>query len=229
MAAAAAQGRGAPIKRIRDLLALAASANPHEAAIARLRAEELLARYQLTEADLVEKQTYVAELGRAQDGQQRQELGRVVAHSRGVLAEHTADGEMRFTGYAEAARDARDLFVALVRIVDRHVELPTGQPDSERFLWRTCFWLGYVAAIQRQLDPEHASVPADALKNILQRTQAPPVIERAAQAFSELRGRLQGMGAPDAHFAAEDFKRVAYESGLALGRQVPVPLYRGKR
>lgn len=225
----------ASLKRLRSLLALAKSQNQHEAANAKTRANELLQRYSISEKDLVEKTTEIAPLHPGMDGHQRDELARVISRSRGVTAK--IDQQIIFTGYPEAAKDARELFCALTRIVETNCELPGPalalgrqgyQTESDRFLWRTCFWLGFVEAVHRQLDPEHASIPRQALATILKNTQAPPIIEKALRAFENLRDRLQN-SPYDAQASAEQFKSAAHDSGFNLGMQNHIPSYKGKK
>lgn len=218
-----------PLKRIRDLLALAKSPEPHEAALARKRADELLGRHGLTEADLVESATEVAPLNPGLNGNQREELARVVARSRGVSAKiDRVRANIAFVGYPEAARDARELFCELVNIVEKRCEVQGD--NSDRFLWRTCFWLGFVSAVQQQLDPEHAAVPKEALPTILNRASAPADIEHAKQAFEAMRDRLRGtLDSDSAHRFTEHFKTTANDNGWSLGMQITVPGYRGKK
>src|SRR5260221_2242208 len=102
-----ALAQNVPLKRIRDLLALSRSPNPHEAALARHRAYDLLGKYGLTENDLVEEATSVAYLSVRIEGNQRTELARVVATSRAVTTGYGLNIE--FKGFPEAAKDAREL------------------------------------------------------------------------------------------------------------------------
>lgn len=214
------------LKRIRSLLALTKSPEKHEAARARERADELLGRMGLTEADVVEKATETAPLNPGMDGNQRDELARVVGRSRGVSIDTT--GRVAFTGYPEAAKDARELFCALVGIVEPRCEVQG--PETDRFLWRTCFWLGFVEAVQRQLDPEHASIPKEALPSLLKSAGKPRDVEKAAQAFEGMRNRLQGdMDSASAQMLAERYKETAHENGVQLGMQITVPRYKGKK
>lgn len=223
----AAPQKEVPIKRLRDLLALSRSPNIHEAANAKNRLDELLARHGMTEADLVESTTEVASLPQAKEGNQRQELARIIATSRGVAAK-TKQHHIAFVGYPEAAKDACQLFCALNNIVEQQAEMPIGQNPAAEYLWRMCFWLGFVEAIQKQLDPEH-TVPPEALNVLLQKAAAPPDIERAAQAFGLVREQLSIRKPDSAHQITERFKQLAHDSGFKLGTQIPAPLYRGKR
>lgn len=218
---ATAQKSDVPVKRIRDLLALTKSPNPHEAARARERATELMRRHGVTEADLVEEAVEVAPLPQGLEGNQRQELARIVALSRGVALQTGPRERIAFKGYPEAAKDARELFCALVSIVEGNCEYTSGY-DSDRFLYRTCFWLGFVEGVQRQLDPEHAFVPPEALPNLLKNAITPPVIERAAQAFNQLANRMSVS-------VAERLKQAAHAGGLEVALRIPIPQYRGKR
>lgn len=217
-----------PLKRIRSLLASAKdTTNRHEAAVARTRANELLQRHGLTEADVVEKVTEVAPLNPGMNGNQRDELARVVGRSRGVTVD-TA-GRIAFVGYPEAAKDARELFCALVNIVEPHCEVQ-GRPSADSFLWRTCFWLGFVAAVQRQLDPEHAAVPKEALPALLKNASTPADVKHAAEAFDAMRDRLQNtLDSASAQAMTEHFKTTAHDNGMALEMQISVPGYRGKK
>lgn len=210
-----------PLKRIRDLLSLARSPEKHEADLARRRADELIRRYGLTEDALIEQATETTSMPTGLNGNQRSELGRIVARSRGVATSSDQNGNHRFVGYPEAARDARELFLALVRIVESHGEL-SAQTESDRLLWRTCFWLGFVASVHRQLDPENSIVPREALAAIFKKAQVPRDVEHAAQAFDSLRGRSDTS-------TAERFKQLAYDTGFNLGNSIQVPHYRGKR
>lgn len=224
---AAAAPTNVPLKRIRGLLDLTRSPNEHEAARAREQLDEYLRRYNLTEADLIEKVREVAQPQTlALDGNQRQELARIIASSRSVKS--MVGRGIAFEGISEAARDARELFVALTDIVEKNCELAPGNPESDQFLWRTCFWLGYIEAIQHQLEPEHR-LPPEALDKLVAAAKAPPVIERAADAFEDYRARHNHMGAAQAHMLAESFKARAHDAGYNLGMQIPVPIYRGKR
>ncbi len=215
-----------PLKRIRSLLATSrGTANKYEAAVARTRADELLKRHGLTEADVVEQATEVAPLNPGLQGNQRTELARVVAQSRGVTV---VSGKLAFKGYPEAARDARELFCALVRIVEGSSEI-SGQ-DSDRLLWRTCFWLGFITAVQKQLDPEHAMVPKEALPALLKNAPAPADVAYAAEAFEAMRSRLESEhDSASAHLIAERFRTTAHDSGMNLGMSIPIPAYRGKK
>lgn len=216
-----------PLKRIRSLLATSRDkANKYEAQVAQTRADELLRRHGLTEADLVEVATEVAPLNPGMDGNQRNELARVVAVSRGVKAD--CGHKITFKGFPEAAKDARELFCALVNIVEQRCEIQG--PDSDRLLWRTCFWWGFIAAIQKQLDPEHAKIPKEALASILKHAATPADVQHASEAFNALRSRLEStLDSGSAQLMAERFKTTAHDNGMALGMQIPVPTYRGKR
>jgi uncharacterized protein DUF2786 len=202
--------KSAPLKRIRDLLRLAASENIYEAQLARRRADDLMRLYGVVESDVVDKSTEVVRIQDGLDGNQCEELARVIAKSRECTSTNTA-GKFTFTGFPEAAKDAKELFCALGRIAEDHAEGPFAF-EQDRFLWRTCFWLGFVASIQRQLDPEHGPVPQAAMGAIVKKSAVPPVIERAAQGLDEKR---------DA-----EIRQPAYAAGLALGDRIPVPTYR---
>ncbi len=226
----AAQKSNVPLKRLRDLQAMSRSANVHEADTARLRLRELLFRYRITEDDLVEEATEVVNLSPGLDGSQREELARITARSRGVKPFAGSKG-VAFRGFPEAAKDARQLFTALLGIVEHNCE-HNGLgvlSSTDAFLWRTCFWLGFIEAIQRQTDPEHGAVPKEALAARFSRSLPPPVIERAAQAFNLMSLRYSGLGVDRAYQRAEQFKQQAHDSGFNLGMQIPVPPYKGKR
>lgn len=210
------------VKRARDLRALSRSDNPHEAEIARIRYNDLVARHGLSEADLVESSTEYAQLPAGKDGNYRTELARVIALSRGVHARHSPRQGVAFVGFPEAAKDACALFHALVGIVEAHCEWPGPMArTSDGFLWRTCFWLGFIAAIERQLNPER-QITQEALNKIVKKAVAPPLLQQAADALTDLGHRT---GFDD----AERFKENAYNAGLQLGQAVPAVPYRGKR
>lgn len=226
--ATVAHKRAAPLKRIRDLLSLAKSPNEHEAGLARIRAQELMDKHGIGEADLIETATEVSMLAPPREGAQRLELARVIAHSRNVTTMPVGNGNVSFKGLPEAAKDARDLFSAVTKIVEASTEI--GGVTSDQMLWRTCFWLGFLMAVQQQLDPDHARIPREALPKLLKSTQAPVAIEAAAQAFASLSERLaKDYGVEQAFQAAEMFRETAHQAGMNLGMGVPVPPYKGKR
>lgn len=137
-------------------------------------------------------------------------------------------GKLAFKGYPEAARDARELFCALTRIVEGGCEIQG--PPGDQFLWRTCFWYGYITAIQKQLDPEHATIPKEALPALLKHALTPADVKHAAEAFEAMRDRLEGtLDSASAQLLAERFKTTAHDNGMTLGMSIPVPQYRGKK
>lgn len=210
------------VKRARDLRALTRSSNPHEAEIARARYTELVTRHGISEADLVESSTEYAQLPPGKDGNYRTELARVVANSRDVHAKYNPKQGVAFVGFPEAAKDACQLFCALTNIVESHCEWPGPVARaSDSFLWRTCFWLGFIEAIEKQLNPER-QITQEALSKIVKKASAPPILQQAADALNDL-GRRTG---PD---EAERFKEAAHKAGLQLGQAVPTLPYRGKR
>ncbi len=203
-----------PLKRIRDLLARAQSPNEHEADTARKFATELMHKHGVSEDDILGAAMDSVELSPDRPGSQRFELARVVAKSRDTVA--TSSGPaFTFRGYPEAAKDARELFCALVRIVESSCEMSHSADDKDRFLWRMCFWLGFVSGVQKQLDPEHGSVPPEALASIVAKSRVPPDVQRAAEGLDETRDR--------------EIRQPAFSAGLQLGSMIQVPPYRRKR
>jgi len=207
------------LDRVRKFKAMAASPNEHEADTARRRLNELYRQHNISEGDIIDEATEVAVLGYALDGNQRVELSRQVAKSRGCKTLVKREG-IAFTGSPPAAKDSRQLYTALVGIVESNCELSPGQryTDNDHLAWRTCFWLGYVAAVQRQLDPEHGSTPQEALTTIVQRIgdSAPQLLKRVAD------GLLRDHSPEE----ADQWRRAAYAAGEQLGVAVPIPAFR---
>jgi len=214
-----AEPQPGPLKKIRDLLRLAQSSNPFEADLAKRRAEELLRKHNLTAADTIEQAVEVAVLPEGLDGNQRVELARQIAKSRGCQTSVRRDG-IAFRGYPEAAKDAKELFTALTRIAERYCE-PYGpyHTDNDRFAWRTCFWLGFVAAIQAKLDPEHGRIPDAALATIVSRGSAPAFVERVSQALLQEHHPAE----------ADQLRQRAYAAGVNIANQLSDVRYRNRR
>lgn len=145
-----AQGRSTAIKRARKLLALAQSPNKHEAASAAESARALMEEYGLSEADVSEAVTEVAE--NSGSNPNRAELGRIVALSRGCSLLISNSGATAFRGRKEAVKSAAALYRRLALAGDVGEIPPPGYDygDVNR-AWRLCFWFGFLDILDRRL------------------------------------------------------------------------------
>lgn len=232
------------LERGLKLRALTTSSEPEEADSARRRLGEFLRKHNLTEDDLVEEATETASFMSELDGNQRVELARQVAKSRGckttvrrggiaqsalrpdtLYSSQTGTWEYRFTGLPDAAKDARQLFSALVNICEGICELPPYGyygSESDRFAWRTCFWLGFVASVQQKLDPERGGrLPDDAMSRIVSKgMEAPPDF---------LNRLVNGLLREHRPEEADQLRKMAYDAGYQYGNSAPALPYRGRR
>jgi hypothetical protein len=112
------------LDKLRKLLGLATSSNPHEAAAARSRADSLMARHHLTEDDVVEHANadyHEASLGdRGWTAAWRFALVTVAARSCGVEAVALQDGrrrKVRLCGARGKVAEARQFYAELLDVV----------------------------------------------------------------------------------------------------------------
>src|SRR3954452_8062633 len=150
------------VERVRKLLALSSSQNPHEAALAAAKAQELLFRHNLS-MSMVEaaleggNSAYVSD--RFDSGgwmQWRLRLLSAVARNnfcRGVSYQHTRD--VGIVGEPHNVTVVKHLYAFLVREVMRLADLGAkeqrGLDEEEARAWKRSFYLGAVRTIAQRL------------------------------------------------------------------------------
>lgn len=149
----------AAIQRVRKLLHLAESPNPHEAALAASQAKALMAKLGLKPEDVADDVQEVVEERREP---YRQELARVVAMAYGCVPIMSGRGAVAYRGRPTVVKRARDTYAALSKYADAHCEMsPMGDPpDAARLAWRICYWLGFCGETAKRLRLPQAGAAA---------------------------------------------------------------------
>jgi hypothetical protein len=230
----------APLSRIRKLLRLARSKNPHEAASAEAAARALMRAHGLSEEDVLESEvvTEVVDAKRRSDplDPHREELALVVAMSRGCTAVGNAQG-IAIRGTAAAAGEAASLYRDLAEKVERGAEA-TGKKGSGRSLqeaWVSGFWMGFVGAIGASLRPrkaaERAQDGAPAASNVEVVTASDLAKARAEFRAKAVKASIdslaedlgQVVAAEEAASLSQDLVRRAYAAGISFAGTLSIP------
>ncbi len=232
------------VERIKKLLALATSQNPHEAALAAAKAQELLFRHNLSMA-MVEAATeggansdYVND--RFDSGgwmHWRRRLLAAVARNnfcRGVSYQGTR--EVGIVGEPHNVTVVKHLYAFLVReiirLADTGVRADRTLDEEERRAWKRSFYLGAVRTIaQRLTEQRERDVNADP-------NAAALVVRKDQELEDAYREHFPGLH-PDDHASDEEEeappKRAdrgprrprrddGYRAGLIAGRTIPLNL-----
>lgn len=144
---------------MRDLLKLATSPNAHEAALARTRAEELMARNGLTEDDIIDDVDALADEKR---DPQRTELAAALAIIYGCKVFGSDRGGIAFKGKPAVTAKAVDAYQTIFRMVDRssRTGIISGSPEPVVDAWRMFFWLGFLEAMWKRVHARQDEIKA---------------------------------------------------------------------
>lgn len=227
------------VDRVKKLLALSASANPHEAALAAAKAQELLFRHNLSlatvEAELVDGQGSAYVSDRFDSGgwmDWRRRLLAAVARNnfcRGVSYQGTRD--VGIVGEPHNVLVVKHLYAFLVREVLRLADLEAAEqpdltPDDAR-AWKRSFYQGAVRTIAGRLaDQRQRDVASD--------HRAMALVVRKDQELDEAyRQHFPGAPQPQPDEPAPDRSRRqrrkprstdGYRAGIRAGQRIPLNL-----
>ncbi len=243
MTAAQAQDRDLEriVERVRKLLALSTSQNPHEAALAAAKAQALLFRHNLSlalvEADLEpgrgDRSAFINE--RFDSGGRmhwrRALLGAIARHNfcRGVSYSGTRD--VGIVGEPHNVAVVKDLYAFLVREISRLADLgAAGNPDLDPEgvpAWKRSFYLGAARTIARRLAEQRrrdvADIAADPRSTALVVSKDRELEEAFRQHFPEVppdprAGKRQGGG------ARKPRDSDGYRAGVRAAQRIPLNL-----
>ena len=202
------------LAKVRKLMRLGASPNPHEAERANDEVKRLMEKHGLSLADIEEDVTEVADEVH-EPGHLR--LAHAIAVSRRCAILVNKKNQLAFRGRSASVRSAREAYQLLARTVSQHCEI--GPRDPGRHVWRLCYWSGFVEAVVKRLVEEEikpttsvalAQMPTEPVPSLRQQTNN-AIHDFAAHFLPE-----------DVQVAIQRLCRDAYENGNSLGRSVTI-------
>lgn len=218
---------------MRDLLKLATSPNAHEAALARTRAEELMARNGLTENDIIDDVDALADEKR---DPQRAELAAALAIIYGCKVFGSDRGGIAFKGKPAVTAKAVDAYQTIFRMVDRssRTGIISGSPEPVVDAWRMFFWLGFLEAMWKRVHARQDEIKAASKPKKKPRRSITPLESVAYETYDDEEPMHQGP--PKIVTSAQDAlggaRRVgvdtnwlangAYHAGSAIGNFIDI-------
>ncbi len=207
------------IEKVRKLLRLATSPNPHEAASARQNADELMAKHSLSVDDVAEE---VFEVIDSQATAERQNLAHIVTAAKNcILIVNKKSPAVAFRGSRKAVEKAKTLYWNLAREAEVHSQMsPEGNPPpAAREAWRICWWMGFLGAIADRLKPGREKLPPEVVAIIASQNTTPKDVMVAFETFNKLAGQLKDT-VSDVKAVLERLRSAAYTSGKTIGERV---------
>ena len=203
------------IAYVKKLLALATSANQHEAELAAQEAQRAFVKFGLTDDDLDE--TVTSTIDELADDS-RQELAHVVAVSKRCAALVNDKLQVAFRGRKGNVEDGKQLYLFLVNTVEAQCRNGCGARDPGRHFWELCYWSGFTSALRKRLNP--IAVGPRWFPEKSEHPTTPPsetVMQRAELTFA------QYFLPEDVRNAVETLRREAFGSGERLGQSITLP------
>lgn len=214
--------------KVKKLLRLCNSPNPHEAARAQEEAGRIMRKYSLTQADFEDD---VVEIADEKRDPCRHRLAHAVGLSRRVSSLVNKRGQIAFRGKPTPTRNAKETYQGLVTSVQRHCDI--GPSDPGRDVWRICYWMGFVDAVMGRLiddevrtwRPEKDEEPVRAVEHVKEEAVAPVSMDdsqlkdEAAPAIKDFAARFDPQ---DAKRAVRDLCERAYAGGKQHGQNVVI-------
>lgn len=211
-------------RRVKKLLALSSSPNPHEAEVARHEAELLMAKHGWTVADFDED---IVEVADDRCDQLRQRLARAVGLSRRCKDVYNRRGQIGFQGHPSIVGAARDAYQTLIADVMSHCEMAVKPEDPGHDMWVLYYWLGFIdGVIQRLIDDEARAWQPPAPKSTLagselvHKPDIPALESQLREAIDHFVTRQDPMFAV---MAVEMLRADAYMAGRNRGDSVDLP------
>lgn len=223
--------RGSPgiVDRVRKLLRLAQSSNPHEAESASAQAHALMVKHGLTEDDVAEE---AIELLDQEADAPREWLAVLVASLFGCsVVVHKREG-IGLRGIASKVEKARTLYK---RALDEMLcsRMPPVAPWLEKeaaIVWRYCWWQGFKAVVTSSfapapmpsVSPPKRSAAASARRSVTEvetpASQPQPRPEQSTSSFVE--EVVRNVQQLDRSISIAWFQKEAYAAGRASGERV---------
>ncbi|KKW46538.1 MAG: hypothetical protein UY96_C0003G0041 [Parcubacteria group bacterium GW2011_GWB1_56_8] len=205
------------LERVRKLLRLARSSNPHEAEAAKVRAQALMSQHGFTNEDVAEDVVVIVE---EQPNHYREDLARLVARAKDCLMVTNKRRVIALRGRKRDVKMARDLYRALLREGEFRGEMSsTGNPPAAaRAVWRSCFWFGFLGALMERL----LNIPARIPKGVYSDGQGvPQAVAEALEAAEALAEQLDEE-IVDVQGVLERLRQRAYDTGRMVGERVEI-------
>ncbi len=197
------------LERVRRLFALAKSSNEHESAAAAAKAQELLHRYNLSQADVPvdEKQPYVSEKMRLKDkAPWRGTLMHVLTKANGAMVINLGNGEFDVIGQRHVIEVSVYSYQQMEKRIDWLADLAWDIYDgyeTDGRMYKDSFRLGLIKSLKERLDKQQVRQRDESASSTALVVQSQAELDAAVKSrYANLSyGRAQTAGSLDGYGA----------------------------